>query len=90
MSEQLVFDALKYRVVVNKYGARGYYNSADQLHRTDGPAVIWADGTKLWFQNGQLHRIDGPAVVGSDGYKGWCINGVRLSEDDFNQAVKAL
>ena len=90
VSEQDVFDSLKYRIVADARGTRRYYNSADQLHRTDGPAVIWADGTKLWFQNGQLHRIDGPAVVGSDGYKGWCINGVRLSEDDFNQAVKAL
>ena len=112
MSEQAVFDALKYRIEVNEYGVRGYYNSAGQLHRTDGPAVIWADGTKLWFQNGQCHRTDGPAIEwnngtkswyqngqrhrtdgpaierGQRGSKAWYINDVRLTEDEFNQAVK--
>ena len=90
MSEVEVFDALKYRVVVNQHGARGYYNSADQLHRTDGPAVIWADGTKLWFQNGQCHRTNGPAIEFVNGTKEWYINGERLTKTEFNQVVKSL
>ena len=44
MSEQDVFDALKYRIVVNEYGDTLYYNNANQLHRTDGPAVEWGSG----------------------------------------------
>ena len=86
MSEQEVFEALKYRIVVNEY-ARCYYNKDDQLHRTDGPAVIWADGTKLWCQNGLRHRTDGAAIECSDGTKEWYINGVRLSEAEFNKAI---
>lgn len=113
MSEQAVFDALRYRIEVDMRGTRWYYNAADQLHRdegpaieyanggkrwyqndqyhrTDGPAVEYADGTKFWYHNGQLHRINGPAVVDSNGHMEWHINGVRLSEADFNQAVKLL
>ena len=33
-----------------------------QLHRLDGPAVEWKDGTKEWYKNGTLHREDGPAI----------------------------
>ena len=90
MSEVEVFNALKYRVVVDEYGTRGYYNSAGQLHRTEGPAVLWADGTKLWCQNGLLHRTDGPAIEYADSSKAWYINGNPLTEDEFNQAVKLL
>ena len=90
MSEQAVFDALKYRVEVAKDGTRRYYNNAGELHRDEGPAVDWAYGTKLWYQNGQLHRTDGPAVECRDGDKRWYINGKRLTEAEFNQRVKLL
>ena len=90
MSEQAVFDALKYRIEVDIYGTRRYYNKDDQLHRTNGPAIEWADGGKSWWQNGQLHRIDGPAIECRDGDKAWFINSEELTEDEFNQRVKAL
>ena len=86
MSEQEVFNALKYRVVVNEY-ARCYYDKDNQLHRTDGPAVIWADGTKCWYHNGLRHRTDGAAVEWACGAKEWYANGVRLSEAEFNQVM---
>ena len=63
MSEQDVFDALKYRVEVAKDGTRIYYNNAGELHRDEGPAVEYANGRKEWWQNGQLHRTDGPAII---------------------------
>ena len=50
-------------------------NEAGQLHRLDGPAIEWADGTKLWYVNGQRHRLDGPAIEHTDGYKAWYVNG---------------
>ena len=53
MSEQEVFDVLKYRIEVDEDGTRRYYNTAGQLHRTDGPAIEWADGDKWWFLNGK-------------------------------------
>ena len=77
MSEQDVFDALKYRIEVDEAGTRWYYNAADQLHRDEGPAVEHSDGTKLWFQNGLRHRTDGPAIEWANGTKEWFQNGQR-------------
>ena len=88
MSKQAVFDALKYRVEVDTCGTRCYFNNANQLHRTDGPAIEYADGYKAWYQNGLRHRTDGPAVEYSDGDKEWYINGEELTEAEFNQRVK--
>ena len=88
MSEQEVFDTLKYHIEVDTRGTRWYYNSDNQFHREGGPAIEWHDGTKSWYQNGQRHRIDGPAIEQSDGIKEWWINGKKLTEDEFNQRVK--
>ena len=74
MDEQAVFDALKYRVEVDICGTRRYHNGANQLHRENGPAVEYADGTKCWYQKGLLHRTDGPAIEYSDGDKFWYQN----------------
>ena len=88
MSEQEVFDALRYRIETNDSGSRFYLNSAGELHRTDGPAIIHANDSKFWYQNGQLHRTDGPAVEYDDGDKRWFIKDVKLTEAEFNQRVK--
>ena len=88
MSEQEVFDALKYRIETNDSGSRFYLNSAGQLHRTDGPAIVHANGTKLWYQNDQCHRTDGPAIMWPDGRKWWYLNDRPLTEAEFNQRVK--
>ena len=90
MSEQDVFDTLKYRIEVDKWGTRHYCNSANQLHRINGPAVLCADGTEFWYQNGLRHRTDGPAIMWPDGRKWWYLNDRSLTEDEFNQAVKLL
>ena len=90
MSEQAVFDALKYRIEVDQFGTRRYYNSAGQLHRTDAPAIEWGNGSTRWYQNGLRHRTDGAAIEYSDGDKAWYINGKRLTEAEFNQRVKTL
>jgi len=52
-----------------------YYNDQFQLHRLDGPAVDYANGTKAWWKNGKLHRLDGPAVERANGTKAWWKNG---------------
>ena len=88
MNEQAVFDALRYRIEATNAGTRRYYNNAGHLHRTDGPAIERANGTKYWYQNGDLHRTDGPAIEWANGGKAWYINDVRLTEAEFNQAVK--
>ncbi len=81
MSEQEVFDALRYRIETNDAGSRFYLNSAGELHRTDGPAVEHADGSKEWWQNDQRRRTDGPAIVYDNGTKFWYQNGKLHRED---------
>ena len=90
MSEQAVFDALKYRIEVDVYGNRWYYNPANQLHRTDGAAIEWGNGNKSWYQYGIRHRTDGAAIEWGNGNKEWWVNGHRMTEDEFNQRVKSL
>jgi len=71
----------KYIVTVDSSGDRRWYNEFDQLHRTDGPAVEYADGTKIWYQNDKRHRTDGPAAEYADGTKRWYLNGKRHRDD---------
>ena len=45
------------------------------LHREDGPAVEYDDGSSSWYLNGKIHREDGPALEYNNVYKAWYING---------------
>jgi hypothetical protein len=69
----------EYKVKV--YEDRTFWFLNDKLHREDGPAVEWANGTKQWYINGQRHREDGPAIEYADGTKQWYLNGERHRED---------
>ena len=53
-----------------------------KLHRIDGPAIIWPDGSEAWYQNDVLHRTDGPARYDAenDTYE-WWENGERKSSE---------
>ena len=53
----------------------------DQLHRTDGPAVVWGNGTHQWYYHGKFHREDGPAITYSCGTRKWYSHG-KLSRTD--------
>jgi hypothetical protein len=75
MSEQAVFEALKYRIEVDVFGTRQYYNKAGQLHRVGGPAIEYNGGHKEWWQNGLRHRENGPAIERTTGAKYWYQNG---------------
>ena len=52
-----------------------------KLHRDDGPAIEYADGTKRWYKDGKLHRDDGPAAEYANGTKFWYKDG-KLHRDD--------
>lgn len=34
-------------------------NDDGDLHKANGPAILWADGIKSWWCNGQPHRYYG-------------------------------
>lgn len=71
----------KYKVTVDKEGTTRWYNEDNKIHRKDGPAVEYSDGSKAWYINDKLHREKGPAVEHSNGYKAWCINDKHHRED---------
>jgi hypothetical protein len=67
---------------------RWYLNG--QLHRTDGPAIEFADGAKWWYLNGRRHRTDGPATEEADGSKEWFLNDQYYSFDQWLEANTEL
>lgn len=54
-----------------------YCNSSGKLHRLDGPAIEYKNGSCEWFKNGRDHRIGGPAYFDSENnYPQWAIEGI--------------
>jgi hypothetical protein len=51
------------------------------VHRENGPAVEYANGSKHWYKDGQRHRENGPAVEYADGSKQWWVNDHLHRED---------
>ena len=77
-------------VVTYPNGTKEWYNSYDELHREDGPAAIWYEGTKQWFRDGLLHRQDGPAIIYSPMFQQlrktkirWFLKGNEYTFDNF-------
>jgi len=90
----------KYKLVEEEVAKNKYYFSDGstsskwdpfkQLHRVDGPAIEYNNGTKFWFLNGKYHREDGPAVKDSNGNKSWYLNGKYYTEKDYNNIIKEV
>ena len=56
-----------------------------KLHRENGPAMIWSDGTEEWYQNDELHREDGPAFTKPDGTEIWWWEGENVHVKNQHQ-----
>lgn len=61
-----------------------FRNAAGEIHCDSGPAIEWANGSKMWYQNDQLHRTDGPAIEWYDGYKEYWLRGKKITEAEFH------
>jgi len=55
-------------------------NNNGKIHRDGGPALIYVDGRRYWYQNGLRHRGDGPALVYPNGRQYWYWNGALVDE----------
>jgi hypothetical protein len=75
---------------VDEDGSIRYKNSKGEYHRTDGPAIEYANGTKIWYINDKLHREDGPAIVFFDGTEWYYLNQKRYSKEDWEEEVVKL
>ncbi len=83
-TEADVYNALRYcRVVTNSDGSRMYFDSDNLLHRDDGPAALWADGTEIWYQHGLRHRVGGPAITWPNGSPSWYLFGVWYTPGNY-------
>jgi len=60
------------------------------LHRENGPALEWANGSKFWYKEGKFHREDGPALEYTNGDKIWYIEGEMYTEENFNKKIKEM
>ena len=69
-------------------GDKFWKNRAGNWHRTDGPAIEYANGTKYWFNNGKYHRIGGPAIVYNTGLSVYYIMGkIFKNKEEFFEAL---
>jgi len=75
-------------LVVDDEGTQCWYQYG-QLHRLDGPAVIYPSGVQYWYQHGQSHREDGPAAIWADGEQRWYLNGWPHSFDSWLDLINA-
>ena len=69
---------------IDSEGNKCWFNNDVELHREDGPAIEYADGSTYWYVNGKIHRLDGPAGEYADGTCDYWINGQQLTEDKWN------
>lgn len=52
-----------------------------KLHRDDGPALLFPDGTQTWYRHGVIHRDDDlPAHECKNGDKAWYKDGLLHRE----------
>ena len=75
--EALLAEIKKSQVVKTVKNGMICYRLNGELHREDGPAVEYLNGSREYCINGKLHREGGPAVEKADGYKAYYINDKR-------------
>lgn len=72
----------EYKVTISDNGIERWYNENNQLHRENGPAVIWPNNyCEKWYKNGELHREDGPAIIWPNACEQWYKNDQLHRED---------
>ena len=79
---------MKSKCEIDQYGDKRWFNSKGLLHRENGHAIEWANGSKMWYIHGQLHREDGAAIELSDGYKEWWIHG--KAQEPLTENIKPI
>jgi hypothetical protein len=74
-------------LVIDTHGNKWWHDSDGNIHRTDGPAIIYADGDCEWYQHGLRHRDNGPALEYASGSKSWYLHGEYLSFEEWLDEV---
>lgn len=58
-----------------KLGIAYVHLKNNQIHRTEGPAVVFEDGSYIWCLQGKVSRTNGPALVFQKQYMEWRVDG---------------
>jgi len=69
-----------YTGIVEYPESKVYYLNGE-IHREDGPAIIFSNFRLDYYLNGKLHRTDGPAIIFSYGRLDYYLNGKLHRED---------
>jgi hypothetical protein len=72
---------------IDTRGNKWWYDSDGKYHRDDGPAIIFEDEHKVWYQHDKRHRDDGPAVEYANGSNEWWLNDELLTFDEWLDKV---
>lgn len=70
-----------YTVKIDDAGTEQWFDERGELHRHNGPALIYANGEQQWYKHGLMHRDGAPAIVAPFGYERWYVNGKKHRED---------
>jgi len=76
--------------IIHEENGNKYYYIDNRLHKEDGPACQYADGSEEWYLYGKRHRIDGPAITWTNGDKDWYYQGTWIKVDNQKDFEKYL
>jgi hypothetical protein len=75
-------------IVEYEDGDRKEWYKEGNLHREDGPAREYSDGSKTWYKEGKHHRMDGPAIDFANGYKEWWIDNCGYHKETLEDLIE--
>ena len=72
-----------HKYVVDEHGNKRLYDENGDLHSYGGmPAIMYKNGTNVWYKHGKKHGNNGlPAVIYPSGKKSWWENGVHVKSE---------
>ena len=67
-----------------------FLDTEGQAHFIGSPAVLWSDGSIVYYIHGKKHRLEGPAYYDTDeGVIVWAIDGITYNtEEEFIEALQ--
>ena len=82
---------VEYKLILNSsIYSKIWKNEKGDRYRDDGPAIEYADGTKIWYKNVTYHREDGPAIVWYDGRHSYYLNDQRYSKEEYWEEIEKI
>lgn len=78
---------LKYTVALTNHRLSFYEHGSH--HRTDGPAVTYRSGDRMWRQHGLNHRLNGPGIILMHRHF-YFIRGEQYTQEVYDAKIRSL